>query len=620
MSPTADPPRDPPGSVAQWLLPAALWDLPLLRLRLDGDVAAGLAARGLLTVGDLLATPLATLIAGDGLPGADVAAVAHALGRALHDGLSQFAAADGDWPTMRAQLLAPLADADRRLFAAVVGLDGTPQKRAALQQQLAVSPSQFDERLDRMRALLADHCAAVWNRLRREVGDELVAFDGVLRIEQASPRTLLHAIAAEADEPETALRLAAFCLPHACHLHRGTLHGVSPRRFRELLRTLPSLVPQHRLPMPIDAIAAELQAVGIDVPRGVLLHVLRSELRTAIALDERKGDVAVPDPRTPAARLVDLLAEHGGPARLSDLVFAYRERFRFASQPRLLRHLERSSAFLRLGTELWSLRRWHEQELAAVAALVDRTARHVCSEGGRHHIPTLLRAERVDERTTWLVLDRLRGDPRVRLLGRGEACAAGHSQSQVMTRLVRSFRRAAGDVVLSRFVANQPPAQRRLVERLLRHNRSFVQPTQDRIDTLTNYPFNAERMQRLIALVREQLQQRTGYAHAEALKAAVDQTDLGGAWLTPELLVDVLRRNGPFEVLPPDIVALDSLALPAALMRTARQALRDAGEPLTVDDVVRARPDLAEFGACLADVLSRDPLVQTPDGRYFLLC
>lgn len=619
MNGARDLPRDPPGSVAHWLLPARLWNLPLAQLRVEPDVLDDLTARGFLTVGDLLAAPLALLIADDGLPAAHAAAVAAALDRALDDGLRQFATVDSDWPTLRAQLLGPLDDSARCLFVAVAGLDTPAQKRTALQQQLGLSPSELDERIDRVRETLNEHCGALLGRLRREVTDELRAFDGVLRATHASPGTLVHTIATGAHDPETGLRLAAFCMPHACHLHRGALHGVSPRRFRELLRTLPSLVPQHRLPLPIDAISAELHAVGIDAPRGVLLHVLRSELHTAIALDERAGDVAVPDPRTPTGRLVDLLSEHGGPARLSDLTFAYRERFRFASQSRLCRHLERSSAFVRLGPELWSLRRWHEDELAAVAPLVDRTARQVCSEGGRHHVPTLLAAERCDERTTWLVLDRLRSDPRLRMLGRGEACAASHGQSQVMTRLLRSFRRAAGDVVLSRFVANQPAAQRRLVERLLRHNRAFVQPTPDRIDTLTNYPFNAERMQRLIALVREQLQQRTGYAHADALKAAVDQTDLGGAWLTPELLVDVLRRNGPFELLPPDIVALDSLALPATLMRTARQALRDAGEPLTVDDVVRARPDLAEFGACLGEVLSRDPLVQTPDGNYFLL-
>jgi hypothetical protein len=188
-----------------------------------------------------------------------------------------------------------------------------------------------------------------------------------------------------------------------------------------------------------------------------------------------------------------------------------------------------------------------------------------------------------------------------------------------MARLMGAFRRAAGDVVASRFIENQPPAQRRLVRRLLEHNRAFVQPSEDRIDTLTNYPFNAERMARLITLVREHLQRRTGYAQVTALKAAADKADLGGQWLSPELLADILRRNGPFEVLPSGIVALDHLSLTTTLLRSARQALRDAGEPVTVEDVVRARPDLAEFADCLGELLGKDPLVQSPDGNYFVL-
>ncbi|MCA8968041.1 MAG: hypothetical protein KDC48_24380, partial [Planctomycetes bacterium] len=183
----------------------------------------------------------------------------------------------------------------------------------------------------------------------------------------------------------------------------------------------------------------------------------------------------------------------------------YRERFRFASQARLRRHLATSSAFLRLAPDTWSLRAWHEQELADLAELTEATARRICQSGERRSVVELLRDEHPDERVAWLVLDRLSEDPRVRLLGRGEACAADRAQSSVMKRLLKAFRRAAGEVVRSRFVRNQPAAQRRLVERLLDNNRAFVQVAEDRIDTLTNYPFNAERMQRLIKLVREHL-------------------------------------------------------------------------------------------------------------------
>ena len=69
----------------------------------------------------------------------------------------------------------------------------------------------------------------------------------------------------------------------------------------------------------------------------------------------------------------------------------------------------------------------------------------------------------------------------------------------------------------------------------------------------------------------------------------------------------------------PGIVALSELSLPNHLLRTARQALRELDEAVTVQDVLRARPELAEFASCLADLLCRDPLVQSPDGRYFKL-
>ena len=465
------------------------------------------------------------------------------------------------------------------------------------------------------------HCGGLLARLRTEIQREFAAFDGVLRTEHAAGGSLVAALA-QVDEHdcELGLRLAAFCLPHECHLHRGVLHGVGSRRFRELLRTLPPLVPQHRLPMSIDSIDEQLRSHGIEAPRGVLLHVLRTELRAAIELDGEHGEIAVPDPLTPAARLVEILTELGEPSRLTDLVFAYRERFRFASQRRLLRHLSSNSAFLRVSKDHWSLRRWHEQELVDIATTAEQVARRICTEeAGHHRIVDLLPEQLADERHAWLVLDRLRDDPRVRLLGRGEACPADRRQSHVMERLLRAFRRAAGDVVASLFVENQPQEQRRLVERLLRHNRAFVRSAPDRIDTLTNYPFNTERMQRLIKLAREHLQKRTGYAHIDALKDAVDQTDLGGNWLSCDLLADILLRNGPFEMLPGGTVALESLSLPSILMRSARKALRDAGEAVTIADVVRARPDLAEFVDCLAELLVEDPLVQSPDGKYFLL-
>ena len=63
---------------------------------------------------------------------ADLDALRSALGTALDDGLRQFAApTSNDWPTLRAQLLGPLDDDDRRLLIAKVGVGEPPQPRRA---------------------------------------------------------------------------------------------------------------------------------------------------------------------------------------------------------------------------------------------------------------------------------------------------------------------------------------------------------------------------------------------------------------------------------------------------------------------------------------------------------
>lgn len=601
------------------LLPTALLSLPLARLSLSAAEVGELATSGVLTVGDALQLPAATF-EGDGLFAPALGPLRAALARALNDGLAQFAAAGcTDWPTLRAQLLGPLHDDERTWFTALVGLDGPPVGRTELARVDAVPLATIDERAERLRERLAEGQPALLARLHQELTDELAANDGVFGHLQIGAGTTLHALTHATDDRELGLRTAAFLFPREVHLHRGCLFGLSPRRFRRVLRQLPVLVPPHRLPLPIDVLLAELQADGQAVPRGALLHLLRSERQIAIELDDQQGEVAAADPRSPAARLIDVLLEARHPLQLADLVFAWRERFRTASTTAIASELRRHRAFVQVGPDLWSLRRFHERELADVAPLVDRAARKLCNLGGRHHITELLQGEGCDEATTWLVLDRLADDPRVRRLGRGELCPASPRRSRVLEQLLQDFRRAAGDVVLSMFLANQPAEHRRLVERLLRHNRLFVQPAADRVDTLANWPFNDERIRRLVALVQEQLRQRSGYVHVAALKTIVDRTDLGGTWLVPELLADVLRRNGPFEVLPGGLVARKDLDLAETVRRSLRQALREAGMPLRVDDVLRARPDLAEFADCLRGLLGADPLVQSLDGEHFVL-
>ncbi len=605
---------------ASWalVLPASLLAVPLANLGLGKNVIQQLSGAGLLTVHDAL---LAAQQTGELGPLTDGVGqeVRGALANLLLDTLVPFAANACDWPSVRAQLLGPLSPNERQWLDELIGFEQEPPHAAVLARQLGITTQALADRAERLRGKLAEGASHLLTRCHHEASKDLAAFEGVLLVEHAAEGSLMQSLARTAPDRALGLRLIAFLFPREFHCQNGALFGLPPRRFRQLLRVLPSQVPPHRLPLSIDLLLTELAGLDLQVPRGVLLHVLRKELHIAIELDAEMGEVAAADPRTPAARLVELLQEVGQPMALADLVFAYRERFRHGTAPALCRQLRLRREFVLLGPDVWGLRSDHEKELLFVTPLVDKVARRLCSEGGRQHVADLLPDDERDERTVHYVLDRLAHDPRVRMLGRGDACAASHRRSRVMETLLEAMRKAAGDVVLSLFLDNQPAAHRRLIARLLRDNRLFVQPAADRVDTLANWPFNEERMQRLLVLVQKQLRHRSGYAHGAALKAAVDRTDLGGDWLTVQLLTDVLRRNGPFEVLPGDIVARAELALPAQVMRSVRAALREAKAPLSVEEVLRARPDLGEFASCLAQLLAVDPLLQSQDGVHFML-
>lgn len=613
--------RTPSLPSAARLLPAALLQVPIARLALPEATATLLLQHDVSTVHELLSLPARAYSRKSWFAVAHVEAVQRALAQLLREGLATCdpTATRDALRDLRDELLGCLSDDERRLVTDLVGFDAPPLSRldAALQRALPVHV--LEERTEQARARLHQTAPALLGRLRYEVGRDLAAGGGMLADGPVDNGSLLQVIAEGSRDPLLGARLVAFCFPREFSLHRDALCGVAPRTLRRLLRELPRLVPPQRLPLPVDTLEQELAAAQAPAPRGLLVHLLRVELRVEVGPDADGVLVVVPDPRSPSTRLVDLLLDLGRPTQLDELVYAYRDRHRRASRRRTEQRLRRNPVFVMLGPNLWSLRRWHAEELDAVAPLVDRVARRVCSAGERQRVATLLAEDRAEERTVHLVLDRLAVDPRVRLLGRGEVCPATHKQSRVQQQLLTDFRQAAGDVVTSMFVQNQPPHRRRLVERLLRWNRLFVTPAPDRIDVLSNYPFNEERMQRLLNLVGHQLEQHGGHAPVAALKEVLDGTDLGGNWLSPMLLADLLRRHGPFELLADEIVCRRDLRLGSSLLRTVRQALREAGGALSVDEILQARPELGEFASCLHELITGDPLLQTPDGAHFTL-
>lgn len=606
------------------LLPPALLELPLLRAALPPDLLARLQKLGCQGIGQALALP-AGVFARDGELGADGRQqLRTALDRLFRIGIDQLDAplADGecDLPSLRARLLAPLTDAERELFSQLVGLGELPRSPGELAIKRQLDAEHLQQQCDRLRQRLHERAPSLLSRLQYEMLRELQAFEGVVTGAHLAPGTLAHALARASGDLQLPLRLAAFCFPADFHLGEGVLTGLPPKAFRRLLRKLRQLTTPARLPVPLEALTARLRPIAEPVPRGLLLHLLQQVLRLSVRIDEQRGEIVQQGARSVPARLRQILAEEGHPLLAIDLAFQYRERYRHVRLQRLLRHLRADPTFVEIGPSQWALRQWLHDVLPEAEAQARRIAAHANDAGGKLAVPPLLQQQGLDQRSIYLVLDCLRQDRSVRYLGRGEICPATQQRSQVLAQLLKDFRKAAGEVVFSRFVDNQPAERRRLVERLLRENRLFLLPSPDRIDVLTNYPFNDERLARLLSLTEQHLRQRRGYAPLASVQEAVNATDLGGSWLTEILLGELLRRHGGFELLPGGIVALREIGLIGWLQARARAALRQSGLPMTVAEVLVEQPELAEFGPCLQELLQQDPMVAArDDARYQLL-
>ncbi|MCR9243832.1 MAG: hypothetical protein NXI31_02290 [bacterium] len=607
-------------TIAMQLLPTQLLRLPVGDLGLSPLLNTALHERDATTLGDLLA--IADAPGETWLDDNTVATLRAAIGNAIERGLPNLAPTipfdPRDWPALQAHLLLPLEDNQRTLLRGLIGIDEAPVTLVQFARRTGLDLRSAEALAERTRTRLHERSRSLLPKLREELAFELRTFDGVVDPRRVARGSMMATMAEANEDVHFPVRLAAFCFPHEYHLHQGLLVGISPRGLRRLIDQLRTAVARHRLPLPLAELFDDLGNGRRPIPLGLLTHVLRTELRLSFAIHE-SGEVIVPDPRSPASRLAELLDEEGSPMTLTDLFFAYRERYRRVTPNHVEQVLRREPTFVLVGPRRFALRRWHEEDLEAAALIADRAARWICAEGGKQNVLRWLASDGCDEATSWLVMDCIRRDERVRLLGRGEACPATQRRSQVMVQLLADFRRASGDVVESMFVENQPPTRRRLVQRLLQENRMFVRPEPDRVDTLTNYPFNEQRLRRLRKLTQRVLDDRGGYVTLAVLKSEVDATDLGGEWLSPLLLAEIVRRHGWVDVLPGEIVAQHGLALGQTLTRLARTALREAGVQLTVDEILRQRTDLAEFADCLAELLHRDPLVHSQDGKRFCL-
>lgn len=606
------------------LLPQSLLELSLLRAALPPDLVQRLAALGAKTLGQVYELP-ASLFAPEG----ELGIVARqrlraATERLVRVGIDQVdtpvTTEELDFPTLRARLLAPLSEAERDLFCDLVGLCTLPRSPGELVVSRQLQPQQLAQLADGLRLRLHERAPSLLGRLQYELLRELQAFEGVVTGEHLAPGTLAHALSRATGDPLLPLRLGAFCFPTDFHLVEGVLTGLPARTCRRLQRRLRQLTAPARLPLPFDQLTSRLRAVVDPPPRGLLLHLLQRVQRLSVQLDEKLGEVVTQGARSVAARLFEILREEGRPLLAIDLAFFYRERYRRVRLGKILRHLQQSPAFVEIGPAQWALRTWMSDALDAAAVTARRVVAHITDAGGKLKVIDMLAEQGLDQRAIWLTLDCMKRDASVRYLGRGEFCPATQQRSQVLAMLLRDFRRAAGEVVFSRFVDNQPPEHRRLVEHLLRENRLFLLPAPDRIDVLTNYPFNEQRMRWLLELTEQHLRARSGYASLASVQQEVNTTDLGGSWLTTELLGELLRRHGRFELLPSGIVALRELGLIGWLQARARAALRTAGLPMSVAELLVEQPELAEFGPCLEELLQRDPMVRPrDDARYQLV-
>ena len=517
-------------------------------------------------------------------------------------------------PSLVDQCLTVLGERQRALIVRRIGIAAEPLPLRALAVRNDMSVTALRGELDSIRELLHLKAASCLSRLFDAAQRELIAHEGVLAAEHIPPGTVLHAPRSSGMRQDLALRLLAFCFPQQLHLDREALMTVPRRRIARIARLVRKLGPNPGTTQPLVDLERALSARRVSPPRGVLQRALE-RAGFSIAIDRDRGEVVTRVRRTRGDRLRTILVDFGRPLQLGDLLFHYRDRHRTAHLGRILDALRDDQRFLEIAPQVYSLREWHLDELDLVRGEAVEMAQLIVTAGGRHDIRDL--GAGLSERTLWLLRDCLARDPHLRSLGRGCFCPRASQQSRVLTAMLLDLRRALGELPRARFLQNQPESQRRLVAHLLRANRLFVELGADRIDLLSNYPFNEQRLARLMQHVEARLAHSRGYATIGELLASLAETELGGAFLTPHLFEDLLRRHSHFEMLPGALVAQPSLGLSDWIRQRMRDVLRGASIGMTVGEILAEAPELAEFEPSLRRLLENDPCVASPDTLHF---
>lgn len=605
-------------SVAGDLLPDSLRGMLLQQLQLPPELLMLLESLGCKSFGQAMGLAASTWKSGGQLGPFAAEELRTALDKTLapvlHGDTAAQITSELDWSTICGRLLGPLDEDERDLFCKRTGFRTAIRSSREQAQSSGHSLTEVLLQEVKIRSQLKLRAPSMLAKLASEARQELSRHVGVLRNDRLAAGSSLHTIAEASGDRELPVRLLAFLFPEEFYDHGGCLSALPVSARLQFMRELRAMTAPRLLPRPITEIEASLKRLVADVPRGLLLHLLADRFRLHLHRDELRGEMVLPQQPEIAARIREMLTDSGRPAQLADLLLDYRERFHVASRQRIQSHLRRDPSFLEIGPDIWSLRGWHVDELAAAKPLAESVINTICERGGRHAVSKMVEG---DSRLCFVVLDLVRSDPRIRNLGRGEVCSAGQKHSHLLAQLLHSFGQAQGEVVYSRFIANQTQDNRRLVERLLHENRMFVFPDADRIDLLSNFPFHAHRLERLLTVVDNYLKEHDGHALLSEVLVEVNRCDLGGSWLNPKLLGEILRRHGDHEVLPGDFIARGELALGSWLLRRARNALRAANLPITVGEILAERPELAKYRSCLQLLLQRDPLVQTPDGMHF---